>query len=253
MSPHHPRVRRAASLLTVLLVSGCRGGEPESLTVFAAASLADVFTQLSPRLEAGQGRKVRFNFAGSQQLRAQLEHGAGADVFASADEVQMQTLSDAGLVDEPVDFVCNALTLIVPRGNPAGVRGVEDLAATGRIVLAGPEVPAGAYTQRLLQRQGARFAADVASNVVSFELNVRHVVTKVQLGEANAGIVYVSDAVAAGAAVEQVRLDDRLNVVARYSIARVKASRAPAAADAFIRAVMDSGPQLERSGFVRCR
>src|SRR5207249_937164 len=147
------------------------------LVVFAASSLRDAFEELGRRFETSRpGAKLVFNFAGSQELRTQIEHGAGAEVFASADERQLRTLEAAGLVDSPRIFARNEPVIVVPAGNPARIGGLQDLPRAQRIVLGAPEVPIGWYTVRILDTAsalyGAGFRNAVDAHVASRELNV---------------------------------------------------------------------------------
>jgi molybdate transport system substrate-binding protein len=174
-----------------------------ALTVFAASSLREAFTVLAKEFEqAHPGVQVALDFAGSQELRVQIENGAGADVFASADERQMARLHRQGVV-----FAHNEPVLVAPKG---GLRRFEDLAKAQRVVLGAPEVPIGAYSERILE------AAGIAPHVVSRELNVRQVLAKVALGEADAGIVYRTDAL--GKDVNVVEIPKQFNVTAAYVI-----------------------------------
>ena len=233
-------------------------GRPEeaTLTVFAAASLREAFETLGGTFErAHPGAKVRFNFAGSQELRTQLEHGAPADVFATADTRHMDAAHAAGLVDPPTIFATNAPVIVVPSDDPGKVRSLADLASAKRLVIGAPEVPIGAYTLRILDRArgqaGADFPARVQARVVSRELNVRQVLTKVTLGEADAGIVYRSDARSAGARVRVVEIPPELNVLAEYPVAVV--TRGPHRELAREWVALVTGPEgqaaLTRAGF----
>ena len=205
------------------------GGE---LTVFAAASLTDAFERVKDDLEAEiEGLSIRYNFAGSQALVTQLGEGADADVFASASDAQMEAAQANGTIaGEPVTFARNRLAIVVPAGNPAGLDGANDLGDDGlRLVLAQAEVPAGRYARQsvcLMGREGATsgegFVERVGENIVSEEEDVRDVLAKVQLGEADAGIVYVSDAAAAEGEVGVIEIPDEVNVVASYPIAAVE-------------------------------
>src|SRR5215813_2573391 len=166
-------------LVPPALAAGPDGGREErvTLTVFAAASLRDVFGTLGATFEKQHpGLRLRFNFGGSQDLRTQLEHGALADVFASADRKQMELALARGLVDPPSIFATNTPVIAVPAGNPAKIRGLADLASVGRLVIGAPEVPIGAYTLQILDRArtaaGADFPDRVQARVVSRELNV---------------------------------------------------------------------------------
>ncbi|MDQ3693379.1 MAG: molybdate ABC transporter substrate-binding protein [Chloroflexota bacterium] len=217
--------------------------EGGTLTVFAAASLTDAFTEIAADLEAANpGLTITYNFAGSQTLVTQMTEGAAADVFASANLAQMTAAVEAGLIaGEPEPFVSNRLAIVVPSDNPAALASAADLATDGlRLVLAQAEVPVGAYARQAVclmgqdsAAYGEDFVARVAANVVSEEDDVREVLTKVQLGEADAGIVYVSDAAVAGDDVELIEIPDPVNVLATYPIAPVVAGD-PGLSAAFI-------------------
>lgn len=216
------------------------GGE---LTVFAAASLTDAFERAAADLEAANpGLSITANFAGSQALVTQLAEGAEADVFASANAAQMAAaVANGSIAGEPVPFARNRLVIVVPGDNPAGLASPADLAEGGlRLVLAQADVPVGRYAREAIcamgadpARYGEGFATAVAGNVVSEEEDVRAVLTRVQLGEADAGIVYVSDAASAGEAVATVAVPDAVNRVATYPVAAVQGGDAALAA-AFI-------------------
>jgi len=191
-------------LLGGLLAQFCLAQAPASpkgeLVVFAAASLTEALTEIGKRLESlHQGLKIAYNFGGSPTLRTQLEQGALADVFISADLTQMDLARTTGVVQgEAVLFTRNRLAMIVPRENPKQLRSFQDLAMPGlKLSLAAPRVPAGQYSRQAFHHAqseyGADFAARVLRNLASEEESVKQVVTKVQLGEADAGIVYVSD------------------------------------------------------------
>jgi molybdate transport system substrate-binding protein len=229
---------------------------PRLLVVFAAASLRDVFGTLGTAFEAAQpGTSVRFNFAGSQELRTQLEHGAEADVFASADQHQMQSLRDAQRVEPFRIFARNEPVLAVSEPNARHIRTFSDLPRATRIVLGAPEVPIGRYSQQILERAaqklGAGFRSEVEARVVSHELNVRQVLAKISLGEADAGIVYRSDLPRARAGVAMLTIPSELNVVAEYPIARVTGATQPELARAFIGLVLSPAGQtrLKEAGF----
>jgi len=196
------------------------------LTVFAAASLRDAFTALSSTFKtAHPGVEVTFNFAGSQELRAQIEQGAPADVFASADTKHMEALGKAARVQTPVLFAHNEPVVVVAKESASKVKSLADLPGLERIVLGSAEVPIGRYSSQILDRAssslGADFRARVEAKVVSRELNVRQVLAKVSLGEAQAGIVYRSDAQSAKDAVSTLTIPPELNVIADYPIAVV--------------------------------
>ena len=187
-----------------------------------------------------------FNYAGSQTLASQIAQGAQADVFASADTARMKTLQDAGLLAGPPRlFAHNRLEIAVERGNPKGIHSLADLARPGLvIVLADPSVPAGKYAQQALAKAG------VNVKPASLELEVTAVLTKVALGEADAGIVYVSDIVTSGN-VDGIAIPDAQNVIADYPIARLDAAQNKSGADAFITYVLSSQGQaiLVGAGF----
>jgi molybdate transport system substrate-binding protein len=250
------RIRSAAVLLVAALVlaacgddssgGGSGAGSPAEIKVFAAASLTAAFTELGAQFTAADGgTRVSFNFAGSQALATQIQQGAPADVFASADVPNMDKVRD--LVGDPQVFAGNLLQIVVEKGNPKGVKGLDDLAGSDlKVVLAAEEVPAGKYAKQILDRAG------VSVRPVSREDNVKAVVTKVSLGEADAGIVYVTDVTAGGDKVEGVDIPEEQNVVATYPIATVKASKAQDKAQAFMDLVRsDLGQQvLENHGFL---
>jgi molybdate transport system substrate-binding protein len=211
------------------------------LLVSAAASLTDAFTKIGEDIMSANPQVlVQFNFAGSQTLVTQIEGGASADVLAVASPEQMMAAIDAGIaVDPPRTFASNRLIVVVPGDNPAGISSVADLASGDvRLVLANPDVPAGAYAREMLcnvaAAEGAPSVDDFAGNVVSEEDNVRSVLTKVQLGEADAGIVYETDARAAGDEIKTVAIPAEQNVVAYYPIASINGDRLGAAFVAYV-------------------
>ena len=248
---------RLAALVAVaaLLLAACGGDDaggssspetPSELKVFAAASLTAAFTELGRQYAAANGGdKVTFNFAGSQALATQIQQGAPADVFASADIPNMDKVKD--LVVTSQNFASNLLAIVVEKGNPRGVETLGDLASSDlKVVLAAEEVPAGKYAKQVLDQ------ARVPVQPVSQEDNVKAVVTKVSLGEADAGLVYVTDVAAGGDKVEGVDIPEEQNVVATYPIATVKASKAQDKAQAFMDLVLsDQGQQvLAKYGFL---
>jgi molybdate transport system substrate-binding protein len=249
------RIRMAAVVaLVAALAAACGGnqsagggaGAPADIKVFAAASLTAAFTRLGSDFTAAHpGTEVIFNFAGSQALATQIRQGAPADVFASADTTNMAKV--AGLVGTPRDFASNLLQIVVAKGSPKGVTSLSDLSDAGlKVVLAAPEVPAGKYARQALDAQ------HVTVEPVSLEDNVKAVVTKVSLGEADAGIVYVTDVSAGGGRVEGVDIPAGQNVPATYPIATVQASSHPSQAQAFMDLVLsDQGQQvLKGYGFL---
>jgi len=245
----------------VLAGNGRDGTSSEGeITVFAAASLSDVFEEIGRQFTAEHsGLRVTFNFAGSQQLAQQLAQGAPGDVFASANVQQMAAVVTNGRIEAEAAamFAHNRLVVALPPGNPAGVAHVNDLARPGvRIALADAAVPAGRYALAFLDRAaeerelGAGYRQRVLANVVSYEQNVRTVLTKVALGEADAGIVYASDL--AAAEVETVAIPERLNPMASYPIAPLEDAERPELAQAFVDFVLSARGQetLAAYGFI---
>lgn len=205
------------------------------ITVFAAASLTDVFTEIGEAFEAGNPDvDVAFSFAASSDLVNQINEGGPADVFASADVANMDKLTDEeGTAGEPSVFATNTLQIIVEPGNPEGIAGLEDLAGNPDLIVvsAAPEVPVGAYTQDVFASAGVEIEID------SLEENVRAVVDKVVIGEADAGVVYATDVAAAGADAEGIEIPADVNVIADYPIAVTADAPNPdvaAAFDAFV-------------------
>ncbi len=231
---------------------------PQLLTVFAAASLTDAFSEIGKNFESAHpGVTVTFNFAGSQALRTQLEQGAQADVFAPANTKEMDTLIAENFVtaNSARIFLRNQLVIILPADNPAGLTELSELSKKGlKIVLAAKEVPVGNYSLQMLdkldQTLGAGFKDNVLANVVSYENDVRQVLAKVQLGEADAGIVYVSDAVAAPD-LRKIYIPTAENVIAQYPIAALTGSPRAELAQQFIAYVLSVEGQtvLRRWGF----
>jgi molybdate transport system substrate-binding protein len=223
------------------------------LTIFTAASLTEAFKEMGDNLEqANPGTRVTFNLAGSPTLRTQLAQGARADVFASADEPNMQGAQKEGTIaSEPCLFVRNQLVAIVPAANPGQVMRLQDLAKPGiKLVLTNKEIPVGRYSRQVLTKMsqdaafGPEFATRVLANLVSEETNVKQVVAKVQLGEVDAGIVYASD-VTPGVrrAVQVLSIPEAFNVIARYPIAVVRDAPNAAGAHAFIDYVLSPSGQ----------
>jgi molybdate transport system substrate-binding protein len=212
-----------------------------TLTVFAAASLKNTFSEIGETFEQqNPGATVAFNFAGSSDLVAQIIAGAPADVFAAADSTNMTKAIDAGLVaGSPVDFAANTLTIVTPPGNPAAVTTFADLAQTDvAVVVCAPQVPCGAATEEL------ETATGVTLTPVSEESSVTDVLNKVTTGEADAGLVYVTDAAAAGDKVTAVGFPESTTVVNTYPIAALTGAADPASATAFVDLV--TGPDGER-------
>lgn len=241
-----------AAVLPIILASCNSTSTPTTLTVFAAASLTESFTDIAAEFEAAHpNTDVVLNFAGSQTLRLQIEQGAAVDVLASANEDHMQALVDGGLVQNPTVFTQNRLVVIVPVDNPAAIDTLTDLAQPDiKLVLAGPSVPVGRYAREALERLnqdpmlGPDYTAQVLSNVVSEEESVKAVVAKVQLGEADAGIVYLSDVTAAaqGEVITLVIPPD-FNIDANYPIAIASDSRVPELSQQFIEFVRSTRGQ----------
>ena len=249
--------------LTLVALTGCgaSGGDATSasdssagdelsgsVTVFAAASLTGSFTDLAADFEAAHpGVSIDLNLAGSSDLATQIVEGAPADVFASADAKNMSTVVDAGLADgDPVDFATNVLEIAVPPGDPAGVRDLADLADPDlKVVVCAPAVPCGAATTTVTE------AAGVALTPVSEESSVTDVLGKVTSGEADAGLVYVTDIAAAGDAVEGVPFDESAEAVNTYPIVALTDSRESDAAQAFVDYVAgpDGRAVLSAAGF----
>ena len=240
-----------------------RAANKATLTVFAAASLSDAFTEIGHTLEKQRpGLTVRMNFAGSQQLALQIEQGAAADVFASADERWMSYAKDHGLVDgESSIFARNRLVVIVPKTNPARISKIKDLSRRGtKLVIGADAVPVGRYSRIVLKNlskdpsYGDDFASQTLRNVVSEEENVKSVVVKVQLGEADAGMVYRSDVTPAiSRYVKVFEIPDAANIIASYPIAMVKDTKNAETAKAFIELVTSEQGQkvLEGRGLMR--
>lgn len=215
------------------IVAGDREGPGISgdLTVFAAASLRDAFSSMAQAFGLEHpDLDVVFNFAGSQQLAGQILAGAPADVYAAASPGQMRRLVDAGVTHgEPRVFARNLLVIAVEPGNPRGIGGLADLARSDLVVvLAAPTVPAGEYAAEALERAGVEVSPS------SLETDVRAVLSKVSLGEADAGVVYQSDVVAAGGDVEGVTIPASQNVPATYPIAAMRDAANPDAARGFV-------------------
>ena len=232
--------------------------ETGTLTVFAAASLTDAFTEIGAAFDAANpGVTTTFNFSNSQALRTQIEEGAPADVFASASGKEMDILVTNSFVTKDVAqiFLANKLVVILPADNPAALENLEDLAKPGiKLVLAAEEVPVGKYARQALDLLNGSFGVDfkdkVLANVVSNEDNVKQVVAKVQLGEADAGIVYISDSIAAPD-LKSIEIPADLNVIANYPIAPLLKSENANLAAKFTEYVLSAEGQavLQKWGF----
>lgn len=241
-------------LLAALTVSTATA---ETVTVFAAASLTDAFTELGKAFDAKTGHTTSFQFAGSQVLRTQLENGARADVYASANAAQYDPLVKSGLVNAGEIFARNRLVIITPKG-ATNVKTLKDLAAPGvKIVFAAANVPVGGYTRQVLDTMskdrayGSDFARRVLANAVSEEPNVRQVALKVQLGEADAAFVYTTDVTPTlRRAVTQLGVPTRFNPPIAYPIGTTRT--ASAAGRAFLAFVQSGEGQriLRKWGFL---
>jgi molybdate transport system substrate-binding protein len=257
----------------LLLLAACsappssadRTSAAEELLVFAASSLTDAFDEMIRAFEVqNSGVRVVVNYGGSSGLATQLLEGSVADVFASANSAQMQRVVDAGeIVDDPPVFATNRLVLIVPADNPGNIETLADLANPGlMLILAMRGVPVRDYTDQMLAElaadpaYGSAYSAAVYANLVSEEENVRQVVAKVALGEADAGVVYRSDVTPDVAPnLSQIEVPDAYNVIAAYPIARLADAPHPAAAAAFLDFVLSDEGQsiLNRWGFGSAR
>ena len=222
------------------------------ITVLAAASLTDAFKELGTAFQtANPGAKVTFSFGSSSTLATQINQGAPADVFASADTANMDKLTGAGaagITGTASTFAANKLQIIVGKGNPKAITGVADLAEAGLIyVTAAPEVPIGKYALQVLAN------AKVTVTPKSLEADVKSIVNKVTLGEADAGIVYNTDVIAAGDKAGGVTIPDNLNVLASYPIAVTKAAQNAPTATAFVAFVTSAEGQtiLAKYGFAK--
>lgn len=220
-----------------------------SISVFAAASLTDSFKALGTAFQAAHpGVTVQFNFAGTPTLVTQIEQGAQADILASADTTNMDKLKGDGFtVGTPQVFAQNKLEIVVAPGNPKGITGLADLTKSGVIYISeAATVPAGKYSLQALAKAG------VSVTPKSLETDVKSVVSKIELGEADAGIVYTTDVKAAGSKVQGVAIPDAYNVIATYPAAVVKGTKNTDLANAFIAFVLASGGQskLESFGFI---
>jgi len=231
----------AALMLAVGLAAGAAEGE-DPATVYAAASLTDVLPRIGP--------EARFQFAGSNQLAIQIRQGAPADVFASASPVYTQALYREGLIERPRTFATNTLVLAVPRSNPAKLTSVADLAKRPklRLVVAGPKVPIGLYTRQVLQRLGL---LRVLRNTVSQEADVKGIVGKLALGEADAGFVYVTDVNASSGRLTAIAIPKRGQPSVRYELAVVARTKHMDAAWSFVADVLGASGrrELARAGF----
>jgi molybdate transport system substrate-binding protein len=255
-----PNAGSSATVAPTAEPAPAAGGE---LSIFAATSLNDAFKEIGAAFEAANpGAKLAFNFAGSQQLAQQIGQGAPVDVFASANASQMNAVIKSGLVVSGTQhtFVRNRLVVIFPKDNPGKIEAIKDLASPGlKLVLADKAVPVGQYSLDVLAKASKlpaytdAFSPTVLANVVSYEDNVRAVLSKVALGEADAGIVYTSDiALDSAEKVGKLDIPDELNVIAAYPIAPIKGSASAALAQKFVDYVLapDGQQVLAKYGFI---
>jgi len=249
------------SIVVCLLLAACVGSTTSSgtptespsvtLNVFAAASLTASFNEIASTYhQMHPNFTIKPVYNGSQILEQQIASGAPADIFASADTTNMQKASQAGLVGASQIFVKNRLVVIIPLSNPGKITSLKDLARKGvKIDLAAATVPAGKYSRQALMnlskspQYGANYGSTVLANVVSQEDNVKAVVQKVQLGEADAGFVYVTDAYSASGKVTVIDIPDPYNVIAQYPIAVTKSSPHASDAQAFVAFVLSPAGQ----------
>jgi molybdate transport system substrate-binding protein len=232
----------AFAIAAALLVGSASGSSNAQITVYAAASLTDVF----PKIDSTQ----RYSFGGSNTLAAQIQQGAPADVFASANMTLPQQVAQKGLCSKPVVFTRNTLVLVVPRSNPAKIRSIYDLRKSGiKLVIAGPGVPVGSYTLQILKNMNL---SSVLSNVVSRETDVREVLAKVALGEADAGFVYSTDAKTIPGRVSVLKLPAWAQPKVQYGICIVSSSQHKPDARAFVNKVLGKAGQarLRAAGFL---
>ena len=241
------------ALLAALAGTACASEDGDEIVVSAASSLTDAFTELAEAFEREHDATISLNFGSSSSLAVQLVEGAPAHVFASANRQQMDVVVEAGLTEDPAVLARNEIVVVTP-ADLGLIEGFEDLASDGvRLVLAGPDVPVGAYARQAIdaanEAMGGAFEGRVLANVVSEEANVRAVLTKVELGEVDAGIVYATDAAVAGDAVEAYRVPTEFAPPAEYFIAALADS--PDAAQEFVEFVLSEEGQaiLERHGF----
>jgi len=239
-------VRRLLLAVALVALAGCGGATGggdtnDHATVFAAASLTEVLPQIDPA--------ATYNFAGSDDLATQITEGAPADVFAAASTKYPDQLYEDGLVDKPEVFATNRLVLIVPKDNPAEIQSVDDLRNPDvKLVIGAEGVPIGDYTRTVLENMAA---TDVLDQVVSEEDDVKGVVGKVSLGEADAGFVYVTDVRPVESKVTAIELPDEAQAEVQYEIAVVKNAPHHDAAHAFVEQVVGDAGQakLQAAGF----
>ena len=251
------------ALIAVLVLASSAGlaEKPKEITVFTAASLTGAFGEIGQMYKNETSISVVFNFDGSQALRTQIENGAYADVFASANKKQMNSLKNSGLMNNSsiVIFTRNKLSLIVPKENPAKIGNLSDLAKPGlKIVMGTKDVPVGDYALQIINNLGNNssygpdYKTKVLANVISQETNVNYVVTKVALGEADVGFAYVSDITEDLASkVDKIDIPDEYNIIAEYPMGILLESKYPTESQEFMNLVIsDEGKAvLEKYGF----
>jgi molybdate transport system substrate-binding protein len=243
----------AALLALSLLAAGCGGSGASSsqpaggtLTVFAASSLTNAFTDLAKTYQSQHpGWKVQLNFAGSDALTAQIEQGVDADIYAAASPKYPEQLQGEKLLGDTTDFATNTLVLVVPSDNPAGITKVTDIAKGAKLVVGDPAVPIGAYTETVLGNLGID---STSLDIVSREPAVTSILQKVKLGEADGGFVYVTDALSAGDRVKQIALPAAAQATAVYPIGIASGSKQAKAAQQWIDLVMSSQGQQALTG-----
>jgi molybdate transport system substrate-binding protein len=236
------RAAVAALALVGALAASRHAPAGEPLTVYAAASLTEAFPRVDPT--------ARFQFAGSNQLALQIRQGAPADVFASASPLHTQQLYREGLIERPRTFATNSLVLAVPRRNPADIHTVQDLARRPklRLVVAGPKAPIGLYTREVLKRLGL---LPVLRKAVSHEPDVKGIVGKLAVGEADAGFVYATDVKAASSRLTAIPIPRRGQPTVRYEVAVVKRADREGAGWSFVADLLGAHGrrELRRAGF----
>ncbi len=245
MRSHKPRlvVVAVVAALGLAVLGGANATSQAQVTVYAAASLTDVF----PKIDSSP----KYSFGGSNTLAAQIQQGAPADVFASANTTLPNQLNAKGLCSKPVVFTRNTLVIVVPKSNPAGIHSIYDLAKSGvKLDIAASGVPVGSYTLQILKNMN--LSAAVLKNVVSQETDVREVLAKVALGEADAGFVYSTDAKTVPGQVTVLKVPAWAQPKVQYGICVVQNSPNKADAQAFVNKVMSKAGQakLLAAGFL---
>lgn len=244
----------ASAVVLTLALSACgssdTAAESQTIMVFAAASLKSAFTAIGEQFKTDNpGTEVEFSFAGSSDLVTQLTQGAQADVFASADTKNMDKAAQADLLEgDPVNFASNTLTIAVAPGNPKQVKSFQDLTKPGlTVVVCAPQVPCGSATQKVEE------ATAVDIKPVSEESSVSDVLNKVTTGQADAGLVYVTDATGAGDKVTAVPFPESADAANTYPIATLKSSKHQDLARKFVEAVTGEGGQktVQAAGFAK--